>query len=127
MRLGAFLSVLALLVGCNIPGPSLAGYEGLQVPVQRYYETYATEKGGTCRRPQMWSITQSEVLEDTDEQLVLRIRYSWRDDAFERQRPGVVFRTCDGFAERVFTIDKTTGLQVVDMTGERREQRDFSG
>jgi len=127
MRLVALLSISLLLAGCNLPGPSLAGYEGLQLQVTRYYETHASEKGGTCLMPRLRAITQSEVLQDTDEQLVLRVRYSWYDDTFERQRPGIAFRTCDGFAERVFTIDKSSGLQVVEMTGPRREQRNFGG
>ncbi|MCB1992954.1 MAG: hypothetical protein KDG49_15995, partial [Geminicoccaceae bacterium] len=64
--LGMGLLVLAGCAGMN----SLAGREGLVVPVKNYYADHATEEGGLCPTPLMRAITQTEILEETDERLV---------------------------------------------------------
>lgn len=117
---------LLVLAGCAAAN-TLAGREGLVVPVKNYYADNATEKGGICPTPIMRAITQTEVLEETDERLVLRLRYTYQDQSFssvEVDALGFVQpQSCVGFATRTFTI--ATGpeggaAEVLDMSGERR-------
>ena len=72
-----------LTAGCNIPGPSLAGIEGLQVKVTRYYADHATEENGICRAPEIAVLPKTKIVEDTDTQIVVRFalqlsRYRFR-------------------------------------------------
>lgn len=128
MRLVACVILATALGACGISGPQLAGYDGLQIKVVRYYDNHASEKGGQCLRPEMGAITNEAVVEDTKERLVVRLRYSWQDNTYERRRPGVMFRTCEGFDERDFTIAKNDGrLEVVAMTGPTRQKHNFGG
>ena len=116
---------LLFLAGCAGMN-SLAGREGLAVPVRNYYADNATEEGGICPTPIMRAITQTEVLEETDERLVLRLRYAYQDrsNTIEVDALGFIMpQGCTGFATRTFTI--STGpeggaAEVLDMSGERR-------
>lgn len=107
-----------ILASCNVPGPSLAGYEGLQTKVMWYYRLHAVEENGICRAPEMRAITATRVVEDTDEQTVLELRYRYLDTTFrDPDRPALI-GNCDGFNTRQFTIAKTDGhLEVKDMSG----------
>jgi hypothetical protein len=122
----------ALLLGaCSMEGPSVAGVPGLQWQLQRFYLDKATEEGGMCTAPAIRSITQSTVLEETEEQVVMRIRYFWRDEQMRQDYellPLTGAISCQGFAERDFTLARMTdgSLQVVGMTGEMRNvQQNF--
>ena len=120
-----------LLAACSMEGPSVAGVPGLQWQLQRFYLDKATEAGGMCTAPAIRSITQSTVLEETEEQVVMRIRYFWRDEQLRQDfelLPLIDAVSCQGFAERDFTLARMTdgSLQVVGMTGEMRNvQRNF--
>ena len=85
-------------------------------------------------------MTASEVLDDTPERLVVRLRYYYRDafrdpfDDCDEFSGGVLRRTCvlgnlstspcRGFAERTFAIDKRgEEWEVATMTGDGRRSR----
>lgn len=124
-----FVAVIGSLPGCGYKGPSLQGFDGLGYQVSSFYGSYAIEQGGSCTAPEM-SITGSNVVEDTPEQLVLSVKYYWRDpsnaveDPFTGARRSFGVGSCTGFSERQFTISKITGggTQVVAMTGDRRDR-----
>ncbi len=119
------------LAACSMEGPSVAGVPGLQWQLQRFYLDKATEEGGMCTAPAIRSITQSTVLEETEEQVVMRIRYFWRDEQMRQDfelLPLTGSVSCQGFAERDFTLARMTdgSLEVVGMTGETRNvQQNF--
>jgi hypothetical protein len=130
-RTVAAAALVALAVGCTMQGPPVAGVPGLQWEIQRFYLDKATEAGGMCTAPAIRSITQSTVVEETEEKVVLRIRYFWRDEQMRQDYellPLTGAISCQGFAERDFTLAKMTdgSLQVVGMTGEMRNvQQNF--
>ncbi|MCB9966520.1 MAG: hypothetical protein H6852_02640 [Geminicoccaceae bacterium] len=120
------LLVLAGCAGMN----SLAGREGLVVPVKNYYADHATEEGGLCPTPLMRAITQTEILEETDERLVLRLRYTYQDRSFssvEVDALGFIQpQSCVGFATRTFTISvgpEGGAAEVLEMSGPQRDIR----
>ena len=120
-----------LLAACSMEGPSVAGVPGLQWQLQRFYLDKATEEGGMCTAPAIRSITQSTVLEETEDQVVMRIRYFWRDEQMRQDfelLPLTGAVSCQGFAERDFTLARMSdgSLEVVGMTGEMRNvQQNF--
>ncbi len=120
---------LALLLGaCALAAPPLAGYDGLGFRIRSYYADHAVEENGTCRAPEMRAITDVQVLEDTDERLVLRLRYYFQDDAYGvYEDPEVPIRRlrCRGFGTRDFVVAKRDGLVVVGMSGPTRIDRNF--
>jgi len=121
-----------LLGACTMQGPAVAGIPGLQWQLQRFYLDKATEKGGMCTAPAIRSITQSTVLEETEEQMVLRVRYFWRDEQMRQDfelLPLTGSISCQGFAERDFTLARMTDgtFEVVAMTGEMRNVRQNFG
>jgi len=113
-----------LLAGCGVKGPALAGYEGLQFKVRSYYAEHASEYNATCLRPEIEGITRTRVVEDSEERLVVDVRYRFKDEQYAIEgHPQITHgrNTCEGFANRTFTIDKTEdGLVVTAMSGERR-------
>lgn len=127
-----WVAVVLWLGACSVQGPSLAGREGLTWPVQRYYLEHASERQGMCPRPAIRTITRSEVVEDSEERLVLRLRYSWQDEGQLDQVDALGFLRpddCRGFATRDFTFAKLPGggLEVIEMSGERRNVRQNFG
>jgi hypothetical protein len=129
VRVTALALLLGLgLAGCSVEGPSLAGQPGLQWQVKRFFDGKATEVGGSCTYPRIQSITAVETLRETEDEVVMRIRYFWADENMARDDRTFPFNTtfsCRGFAERDFTfvrLDDGT-LQVTDMTGARRNVR----
>ena len=124
---GLLLGALSL-GGCAMQGPAVAGIPGLQWQIQRFYLDKATEEGGMCTAPVIRSITRSTILEETEEQLVLRIRYFWRDEQMRQDYellPLTGSISCQGFAERDFTLARMSdgSFDVVEMTGEMRDVR----
>lgn len=113
------------------PAWELAGHPGLLYQVKSYYERHAREEGGRCVKPILAGVARSEVLAEDEDRLVVGLRYAYRDynrdgddcdDEFRPLRCNVA-RECRGYAERTFTIAKgETGLEVIDMTGERRRR-----
>jgi hypothetical protein len=133
-RAGAALLTTAgalLIAACSMEGPSVAGVPGLQWQLQRFYLDKATEEGGMCTAPAIRSITRSTVVEETEDQVVMRIRYFWRDEQMRQDfelLPLTGAISCQGFAERDFTLARMTdgSLEVVGMTGEMRNvQQNF--
>lgn len=104
------------------------GQPGLEWQIQRFYAGKATEVGGSCTGPLIRSVTAAETVEETDETVVMRVRYFWVDQGMasdDRIFPYNAPTTCRGFAERSFTFAKMEDgtLQVTDMTGARRNVR----
>ena len=102
---------VCLISGCSIEGPSLANQPGLQTKVMAYYRNHATEEGGTCRSPEMRSVTSDQILDDGPTDLIVRVRYYYEDTFFgdDSLIPRVP-RKCTGFAERDFTMAKPTAI-----------------
>jgi hypothetical protein len=99
------------------PAWELAGHPGLLYDVQLFYQRNALEENGRCTRPLLEGVSRSEVLAEDDEQLVIRLTYRYRDSLRDERRLGM-FRECQGFASRTFTIAKADGeLRVVGMDG----------
>lgn len=118
---------LLLLAGCGYKGPGVAGYPGLQFQIQSFYDARATERGWTCTRPRMRSVTAAEVIEETPEHVVMNVRYYWYDEGQTITEDNVPFaapvlQRCNGFSERTFTFAKRTdgSLEPTAMTGPQR-------
>jgi hypothetical protein len=102
-------------------GLALMGCAAVQVPdhpdaiasIQDYYAANAWEDGARCVSPSM-NVTQTKVLENTPDRLVVETRYYWRDD---RRMSDAGADLCSGFATRTFTLSQG---RVVAMTGEQR-------
>jgi hypothetical protein len=96
-----------------------------------YYDNNAIEENATCTRPRMRSVTGTQVVDETPEQVVMNVRYYWYDEGqIELDRgglpfPGPIFQRCNGFAERTFTFVKLTdgSLDVRSMSGPQRRPR----
>jgi hypothetical protein len=116
------------LVACSIdparnPAWELAGHPGLLYDVQLYYQRNALEENGRCTRPLFEGVTRSEVLAEDDEQLVIALTYRYRDSIRDERRLGL-FRECEGFARRTFTIAKSGDeLTVTGMDGPQKRRR----
>ena len=110
------------------PAWTLAGQPGLLFKVQQYYETRGTEENGRCTQPILGGVASSRVLSDDQSRMVIELAYYYRDwlrdgQDCSRLRPlrCTINRACRGFAQRIFTIDKTPdGLKVAGMTGGQR-------
>jgi hypothetical protein len=88
--------------------------------VARYYEVHASEEGGRCQAPYVAGITNTQLVENAAERLVVEIRYLYRDRAEDRQRAELSeARTgCVGFGERRFTFVRSgDSLKVEEMSG----------
>jgi hypothetical protein len=125
IRFLCMAACIGALAGCNYQGPALAGYPGLQLQVQNYYDARAWEENATCLAPRMQAVTQTEILEDTPERILMRLRYYYQDDQFGPDDSDFVvgnpFR-CRGFADRTFEFVKRADgtAQVVGMSGPQR-------
>ena len=123
LKIGCLLGGPMWLLACSIdpaqnPAWELAGHPGLLYDIQLYYQRNALEENGRCTRPLLQGVTRSEVLAEDDEQLVVALTYRYRDSLRDERRLGGMFRECQGFATRTFTIAKADGeLSVVGMDG----------
>ena len=123
----ALLPLALLLAGCNVQGPGLAGYPGLQFQVISFYDTNAIEQNATCTQPRMRSVTGAQVIDENQQQVIMNIRYYWFDQMNTiydngMLNPAPFLQRCNGFAERTFTFGKRTdgSLDVIGMTGPQR-------
>jgi hypothetical protein len=112
----------------QIPAWELAGHPGLLYEVKLYYQQNALEENGRCTRPLLEGVTRSEVLAEDDEQLVIGLTYRYRDSIRDEPRSPSgqlpMFRECEGFASRTFTIAKTDDeLSVAGMSGPQKRRR----
>ena len=133
-RLALALSVLT--AGCGYKGPAVAGYPGLQNQIQWFYGNNALEQNATCTQPRMRSVTRAQIVDETQDTVVMNIGYYWLDEGqLDLDQggfvpgPGAFFQRCNGFAERQFTFTKMTdgSLQVRSMTGPQRQPTSYSG
>jgi hypothetical protein len=118
----ALLLAMAL-AGCGWQGPPLAGHEGLQWQVVSYYGGRAMEAQARCPNPQIDGIVRTEVVEETQERLVLDLRYHWVDDlrTVDTAAGGGKI-VCSGWGERTFSFTKLSNgeLAVESMTGPQK-------
>ena len=124
------LVALLFLAACTLPPPSSTaslGYPGLERQIVRFYDARAWERNATCTVPEMRRITQVEVVDETEEQVLVRVRYFWRDPTRDGDGAGLVAaphvgrNRCEGFDERRFTLERVDdGVRVVAMSGPQR-------
>ena len=119
---------MALAVSACASAGMVNGQPGLEWQIQRFYAGKATEVGGSCTGPLIRSVTAAETIEETEDQVVMRVRYYWVDEGMvtdDRVFPYNSALSCRGFAERNFTFAKMEDgtLQAIDMTGARRNVR----
>jgi hypothetical protein len=121
------LAALGLLAACAGSFADPTGQPGGQQAIMSYYDAHATEEHVTCVLPRMTAITRSTVVQDTPENLVLAIRYTYQPlsrgggTTVDGKGHGSRLTGCDGFATRQFTLTRTSGgAAVQSMTGEQR-------
>jgi hypothetical protein len=128
LKIIGMVSAALWLVACSSdpaqnPAWELAGHPGLLYDVKLYYERNALEENGLCTVPLLEGVSRSEVLAENDEQLVLALTYRYRDSMRDERRLGL-FRECEGFARRTFTIAKSGDeLTVTGMDGPQKRRR----
>jgi len=84
--------------------------------VQSYYRDFAIEQGGACRSPMMADVLDSTVEARSEQRIVLRVRYAYRQLAGSANAAA-----CRGTGERVFRIERRgAAWQVVQMSGPGR-------
>jgi hypothetical protein len=113
------LAVLPLVLG-TATACGLAPPDDLSREVSRYYAAHASEANGACPRPEIASMT--ERVERGD---LVTVRYTYYEPGEAETDWQQVFHkpvACTGTGERQFTVERTKlGLEVVDMTGPRRD------
>jgi hypothetical protein len=113
------LALIALIPGA-MTACALAPPDDLAREVNRYYAAHASEKNGACEHPEIASVT--ERVEQGD---LVTVRYTYFEPGEEETDWPSVFHkpvACTGTGERQFTVERTKiGLEVVDMTGPRRD------
>lgn len=83
--------------------------------IRRYYERNAAEENNACSALLMSGVSRTEVVSDSDRRLVVDVTYIYGNYAHRGSM------RCRGTGDRQFTLTRSAGgLQVVDMTGERR-------
>jgi hypothetical protein len=84
--------------------------------IKTYYRAYAYEQGGACKSPVLDRVLDSKVEAKSDQRVVLRLRYAYRQFGGEPQSGA-----CRGTGERVFRLVKRgADWQVAQMTGRGR-------
>jgi hypothetical protein len=107
------IGLIGALAGCGLEQGTgrLAQYPGLEGQIMRYYERANLRDDPRCRSARFEGVTQSEVISEDAQQLVLEIRfyYAGGDSGTGRR--------CRGFGQRTVTVDKTAdGFEVVGMS-----------
>ena len=112
--------VVAFLAGCTMPTlkSTFFGEPTLfESKIMRFYARYAREEGGSCNRPYIDAITKVDVLEDTAERWVAKVRYRYLDRVRDED-PGTDRKVCFGFASRTFSLAPIDGnVAVTEMSG----------
>jgi hypothetical protein len=107
---------LGILAGCSLAPP-----DDLAREVNSYYAAHATEEDGACQSPEIASVTDRTEVEGN----LVTIRYTYYEPGEDTTDWPQVFHKpvkCTGTGERQFTVEQTKlGLEVVDMTGPRRD------
>jgi hypothetical protein len=117
-----FAALVGLVGDCagGIDSAHFGPPAAIERAITRHYERYAGE--GNCFNPYIDGFTRRTVLEDTPDQLVVHVRYFYRD-RFQEGGGGRGGQICAGFGERTFTLarDADGGPVVIAMTGEQDE------
>jgi hypothetical protein len=99
---------------------ALAPPDDLAREVNRYYAAHASEENGACRSPEIASVIERTLRGD-----LVTVRYTYYEPGEAATDWSSVFHkpvACTGTGERQFTVERTKiGLEVVDMTGPRRD------
>lgn len=118
---------LATLAGCAARNPDqLPDFQPLQRQIRDFYRDRAWERNATCLSPEMLSVNEAKVVQETPDQLLLEVRYGFDD--FQYGRSGRGFgdtlggSDCFGGSQRTFVVAKVTGggYSVVSMSGPQR-------
>jgi hypothetical protein len=134
LKIACLVSAPIWLFACALADPAqnpaweLAGHPGLLYEIKLYYERNALEENRRCTRPLLEGVSRSEVLAEDDNQLVTELTYRYRDSIRDEPRSPSghlpMFRECEGFATRTFTISKTGDqLSVTGMSGPQKRRR----
>jgi hypothetical protein len=95
--------------------PQLTAQPEIMAAIRRYYESNAAEQNNACSAPIMSGVSRSEVVSDSEGQLVVDVTYTYGNYVSRSSS------RCRGFGNRRFTLTNEAGrFQVVGMTGERR-------
>ena len=112
------LSALWLSV-CGSHGlvPSQAALDPVWLAVTKdHYRVFALEQGGACQSPVLDRLLDSRVEAKSDQRVILRVRYSYRQPGGEAHSS-----VCRGTGERVFRIVRRgADWRVAEMTGPGR-------
>ena len=120
MRLLASALISALWLGAC----ASAGREPWQLAVdpvwlaetKAHYRAFALEQRGACQSPLLDRVLDSRVEAKSDQRVILRVRYSYRQAGGEAQSGA-----CRGTGERVFRIVRRgADWRVAEMTGPGR-------
>ena len=96
--------------------PFTAVYSSSLGPLERYYEAHASERGGRCRAPYVDGITNTDIVEETPERLVVEVRYLYRDRINTDSSS-----SCIGYGVRRFVLAKNgSTMNVQEMSGPTR-------
>jgi hypothetical protein len=90
--------------------------------IGRHYDGMAIEEQGLCTHPVMDGVRGYDVLEQSADELVMEVRYSYSDPTanLRRRRRTTVRKDCTRWATRTFWVVKAAdGYQVTRMTGEQ--------
>ena len=89
--------------------------------IGRHYDGMAIEEQGLCTHPVMDGVRGYDVLEQSADELVMEVRYSYHDPTPRPRRPRTTVRSvCIRWATRtVWVVKAADGYQVTRMTGEQ--------
>ena len=111
-------SLATCLLVLGAAGCATLGYSPEELAIRRYYERHATEEYGRCLAPYIDAITRRQVVEETDQGLVLDIRYAYRD---RRKDGDENAGSCVGWGSRRVVLERSAEtVRVVEMSGPRR-------
>jgi hypothetical protein len=115
-------ALLALtLVACTPTIDEQLGQPGIGAAILRFYEAHAWERNAVCTQPTMQAITAVETVRETEDELVVDLRYLFRPrfGGEVEDSSGRIY--CSDWATRRFTLSRRGGgLTVVAMSGEQR-------
>jgi hypothetical protein len=99
--LAARLGLALALGACSVETGHRAVEPELLSQVQSYYRDFAIEQGGACRSPVMADVLDSTVEARSEQRIVLRVRYAYRQLAGSANAA-----SCRGTGARVFRIER---------------------
>jgi len=111
--------VLLPLAACASPDAPVAGFGGVRSQVADFYQGRAMEANANCPNPQIDTITDANVVDQTPTQVKMNIRYHWTDEGRSSNLGnGGSTNNCDSFATRTFSFTRSGDvLTVTDMSG----------